>query len=42
VSLGALENALSRTRHARERQHEAQRARFAAAAADPGCEAEAG
>ena len=42
VSLGALENALSRTPHARQRQHEAQRARFAAAAADPGCEAEAG
>jgi len=43
VSLTALEAALSRTRHAREREHGAQRARFAAAAAaDPGCEAEAG
>jgi len=42
VSLGALEAALSRTRHARESEHEVQRARFAAAAADPGLEAEAG
>jgi len=42
VSLDALEAALSRTPHAREREHEAQRARFAAAAADPGLEAEAG
>jgi hypothetical protein len=42
VSLGALEAALSRARHGREREHEAQRARFAAAAADPGYEAEAG